>query len=101
MQLPTYITDHAQGATLSLKVQPRASKNEIGEPLGKELRVKVCAPPVDAAANEAVEELLAEQLNCPRRDVELVHGSTSRHKITRIRGLSPVEVLHRLRLVST
>lgn len=66
-QLPAFITPHAEGVLLAIKLQPRASKNEIGEPLGPELRVKVTAPPVDAAANEALLRLLADTLDCPRR----------------------------------
>ena len=51
-----------------------------GEPLGDELKIKVTAPPVDAAANQALIELLAEKLDCPRGRVELIRGQTSRHK---------------------
>ena len=69
-------------------MQPRASKNEIGEPLGDELRIKVTAPPVDAAANQALIELLAATLDCSRGQVELVRGQTSRHKIIKLHRLS-------------
>ena len=64
---PAFIREQSGSVLLSVKVQPRASKNEIGEPLGSELRVKVTAPPVDAAANEALVRLLADRLDCPRR----------------------------------
>jgi uncharacterized protein YggU (UPF0235/DUF167 family) len=39
------------GTPLLVKLEPRISKNEIGEPLGDELKIKVTTPPVDAAAN--------------------------------------------------
>ena len=55
------------GTLLSVKLQPRASRNEIGEPLGDELKIKVTAPPVDSAANQALIEFLAETLKCPAR----------------------------------
>jgi uncharacterized protein len=51
MSLPTYLRVQADGVLLSVKLQPRASADEIGEALGTELRIKVTAPPVDAAAN--------------------------------------------------
>jgi len=70
-----------------VKLQPRASKNEIIGPMGSELRIKVTAPPVDAAANEALLRLLAETLDCPRGKVELVRGHTSRHKVIKLHGL--------------
>jgi len=81
---------------LSVKVQPRASLNEIGQPLGNELRVKVTAPPVDSAANEALLHLLAERFDCPRSRVELVRGHTSRHKVIRLHGLELATVVARL-----
>jgi len=96
MDLPPFLKPAADGVLISLKVQPRASRNEIGDVLGSELRVKVSAPPVDSAANEAVVRLIAETLNVPRNRVELVRGQTSRHKAVRISGLSPTAVATRL-----
>ena len=95
--LPAYLRVHPDGLWLAVKVQPRASVNEIGEPLGNELRVRVTAPPVDSAANEAVLRPLAERLDCARNQVELVRGHTSRHKVVKLRGLSTGIVLARLR----
>jgi hypothetical protein len=98
MSLPTYLRAQGDGVLLSIKLQPRASANEIGEPLGDELRIKVTAPPVDSAANEALIELLAETLDCARGRVELVRGQTSRHKVVAIRGMTAEEVLKKLRV---
>ncbi len=94
---PAYLSAHNDGVLLSVKLQPRASRNEIGEPLGNELRIKVTAPPVDAAANEALIRLLAETLDCPRNKVELVRGHTSRHKVIKLHGLGVAEVLNKLK----
>lgn len=81
---------------LSIKVQPRASRNEIGGLHGNELKIAVTAPPVDSAANEAVVELLAETLGLPRRAVTLVRGETSRHKVLRLDGISVAEAAAKL-----
>jgi len=94
--LPGFLTVQSDGVSLALKLQPRASANEIGEPLGNELRVKVTAPPVDAAANEALVRLLAETLDCPRGKVNLIRGHTSRHKLVKIHGVSVEDVLRKL-----
>jgi len=67
--VPSFAKVQADGVLLSVKVQPRASKNEFGPPLGNELRIKVTAPPVDAAANEALIELLAETLRCGKNRI--------------------------------
>jgi uncharacterized protein len=93
MELPGFLRAQAGGALLSVKLQPRASKNEIGRPLGDELKIKVTAPPVDAAANQALIGLLAEKLDCSRGRVELIRGQTSRHKTLKLHGFTPEEVL--------
>jgi len=92
MSIPTYLREQAGGVLLSVKLQPRASKNEIGEPLGDELRIKVTAPPVDAAANQALIHLLADVLDCARGRIELIRGQTSRHKLIRLTGFTVAEV---------
>jgi uncharacterized protein len=96
MTLPPFLRIQPDGVLLSVKLQPRASSNEIGEALGTELRVKVTAPPVEAAANEALVRLLADQLDCARNRVELVRGHTSRHKVIKLYGLAAEEILSRL-----
>ncbi len=79
-----------QGGTLflSVKAQPRASRNAVAEIIGNELKVKITAPPVDSAANEALVEFLAETLGCPRGAVQLVRGGTSRHKVFALHGVT-------------
>ena len=96
MGIPGFLKAASGGVSLSVKVQPRASKNEIGEPAGDELKIKVTAPPVDSAANEAVLRLVAETLDCPRGAVQLVRGNTSRHKQLIVQGLSVETVMERL-----
>ena len=93
MTMPGFLRVQADGVLLSVKLQPRASANEIGDALGNELRIKVTAPPVDAAANEALIKLLAQQLNCPRNRVDLVRGHTSRHKTVKLYGLTAEDVV--------
>jgi uncharacterized protein (TIGR00251 family) len=96
MTLPPYLKVLPDGVLLSVKVQPRASKNEIAGALGEELRIKVTAPPVDAAANEALIRLLADRLDCPRNRVELVRGQTSRHKTFKLHGMEAAAVAGKL-----
>jgi len=96
MTIPGFLRVQSDGLLLSVKLQPRASVNEIGEPLGNELRIRVTAPPVDAAANAALIRLLAETLDCSRSQLELVRGHTSRHKVVRLHGISAETVLAKL-----
>jgi uncharacterized protein (TIGR00251 family) len=91
-----FLRVQAGGVLLSVKLQPRASANEICAPLGGELKIKVTAPPVDAAANEALLALLAGWLGCARGRVELVRGHKSRHKVVKLHGFAPEEALQKL-----
>jgi hypothetical protein len=95
---PAFLRAQADGTLLSVKVQPRASKNEIVPRggMGGELKIKVTAPPVDAAANEALVKFLAEKLDCARSRVQLLRGHKSRHKAIRLHGFTPEEVLKNL-----
>ena len=97
---PTFLRETPGAVLLSVKLQPRASKNEIGERLGDELKIKVTAPPVDAAANEALVRLLTEKLDCPRGRIELIRGHKSRHKVLKLHGLSPAGALEKLTAVA-
>ena len=90
--MPPFLRAHPNGVCLSVKAQPRASTNEIGEPAGAELKIRVTALPVASAANAALVELLAETLDCPRGAVQLIAGHASRHKKVLIRGMSPERI---------
>jgi uncharacterized protein (TIGR00251 family) len=96
MTTQAYLRAQPDGVLLSVKLQPRASANEIGEPLGNELRIKATAPPVDAAANDALVRLLAERLDCARNQVQLIRGHRSGHKVVKLYGFSVEDVLGRL-----
>jgi uncharacterized protein (TIGR00251 family) len=96
MPSATFLQETPNGTLLSVKLQPRASKNEICAPLGNELKIKITAPPVESAANEALVKFLAEKLGCTRNRVELLHGHTSRHKSLMLYNLQPDDILKKL-----
>ena len=96
MAIPAFLKSHPDGVYLAIRLQPRASHNAIGERIGEELKIKVTAPPVDAAANEALLRLLAGTLDCPRGAVQLVRGATSRHKVVFVRGVNSAHVAEKL-----
>ena len=77
---------------VNVHVQPRASRSEIVGVHGAALKVRLQAPPVEGAANEALVALLAEQLKVPRRAVRVVGGATSRSKTVEIEGTTADEV---------
>ncbi|MEQ8200826.1 MAG: DUF167 domain-containing protein [Syntrophomonadaceae bacterium] len=90
------LSESGAGVRLEVKVQPRSSSNQIvGEQNGA-LKIKLTAPPVDGEANSALIDFLSARLKIPRKDISLVKGDTSRHKIIEIAGLDPDQLLARL-----
>ncbi len=82
----------ARGVRFDVRVQPRASRSEIvGEQEGA-LRVRLAAPPVDGAANDALIELLADLLDVPKCDIRIVAGATAKRKVIEAEGVTPEQV---------
>jgi len=80
-------------ARLTVRVQPRASRNEvIGFDTDGALKVRVTAPPVDGEANRAVIELMAKTLGVAKSRVRIVRGESSRVKVVEVDGLNGAEV---------
>jgi len=95
--IPTFLKQTGAGVQLAIKLQPRASRQQIAGPQGDELKISVTAPPVDAAANRALVDFVAEICDIPRSTVDLIRGQTSRHKTLLLKGLTADAVLERLR----
>jgi uncharacterized protein (TIGR00251 family) len=83
-----------RGASIRVQVhvQPRASRSEVVGTHGAALKVRLLAPPVDGAANDALVALLAERLGVPRRAVRIVAGMSSRAKTVEIDGTTEAAV---------
>ena len=84
-----------EAVRISVRLQPRASKNETAGLHGASLRVRVTAPPVDGLANEALIEFLSGALKISRRNVCIVSGNSSRTKVIEISG-ADLESIQRL-----
>ena len=81
---------------LSVRLTPRASREEIAGFEGETLRVRVTAPPVEGRANRALVRLLAKRLGLPLGAVRVVTGQTSRSKVVAIDGLDAAELRRRI-----
>jgi uncharacterized protein (TIGR00251 family) len=76
-----------------VRVQPRASKDEIAGEMGGALKVRLCAPAVEDRANEALVEFLARLLKTPKAAVRILSGERSRMKRLEIRGVTRQQIL--------
>ena len=90
------ISPTTTGVLLRLRVQPRASREEVAGVTADTIRLRLMAPPVDGAANEALIRFLAASLNVPRSAVELVSGRTGRTKLVAVTGVSVEDAAERL-----
>lgn len=69
---------------IRVKVVPRASKNEVCGMHGDYLKIRLTAPPVDGAANEALREILADHFHVKVSAIHILSGETSRIKLVGI-----------------
>ena len=73
--------ENKNNLTLNIYVVPRSSKSEIVGIYNDSLKIKLKSPPVDNAANEELIRFLAEKLNIPKRNIEIIKGHTQKKKI--------------------
>jgi len=90
------ISDTPTGVRIDLRVIPRSPRTEIDGVRDGRLLLRVTAPPVDDAANDAVVETLARVLDVPKRSIRIVNGATSRNKTVEVAGMNGAAVLARL-----
>lgn len=88
----TFVRATADGVTLDVLVQPRASRARLGPIHGDRVKLAVTAPPVDGEANAAVIELVAKALGVARGAVAVTAGHSSRRKTVTIRGVDAARV---------
>ena len=78
---------------LPVRVQPRASKDEIAGEMNGALRVRLQAPAVENRANEALVDFLAQLLKTPKSAVRILSGERSRTKRIEIRGVTKQQIM--------
>jgi len=95
--MPLTVRTRDNSVRFAVRVQPRASRSEIAGVHGDALKIRLSAPPVDGAANDALVELMAGSLGVAKRAVRIVSGEQSRSKVVEVEGVTAAAVL---RLVS-
>lgn len=80
------VTPIEGGVRLAVRLQPRASRNQVLGVHGDRLKLQLTAPPVEGAANAACQAFLAECFKVSKSAVRLVSGEKSREKLFEIAG---------------
>ena len=77
---------------IAVYVQPNAKRTEIAGRHGSDLKIRVAAPPIDQAANEALLAFVAQRLGVRQRHVRVISGATSRRKVLEIEGITAEQI---------
>jgi uncharacterized protein len=83
-------------AEIRVRVQPRASRDEVVGERDGAIIVRVTAPPVSGEANEAVRRLIAKRIGVAKGRVKLVRGGKGRDKVIAVEGITAAELRRRL-----
>ncbi len=81
---------------VSIRLQPRARRDEVVGERGGAIVIRVIAPPVDGKANAALCAFVARAAGVSPSQVSVVRGQTSRDKVVRVAGVSALTVRERL-----
>jgi uncharacterized protein (TIGR00251 family) len=81
---------------LDVRVIPRAPRTRVDGTRAGAILIRLAAPPVDGAANDALVAFLSDALALPRRDIAIVSGHTSQDKRLHIEGLDEATTRARL-----
>jgi uncharacterized protein (TIGR00251 family) len=79
----------------AVRLTPRSAVERVEDVVDGVLKVRVTAPAVEGAANNALVRILADELGIARRDVRIVAGATSRQKLVVIDGMDPDAIVAR------
>ena len=87
-----FLRESKKGLTFDIRVIPHASRMELVGVQDGVLKIKVTAPPVEGAANEACIKLLAKELGLKKSQMEISSGAKSRKKTVMIKDISKAEL---------
>ena len=88
--------DSQPSSVLQIRVIPRSPRTYVDGRRGDAILVRLNAPPVDGAANDALIAFLSEVLDVPRRSIAIVSGLTSRDKRVKVTGIDEQSARARL-----
>ncbi|EAR21365.1 DUF167 domain-containing protein [Nitrococcus mobilis] len=78
---------------LTVRVQPRAARDELKIDADGRLRLRITAPPVEGKANEHLRHFLGHALGVARSQVSVATGATSRNKRIVVQNADPAKAL--------
>jgi uncharacterized protein len=86
------LKDSKKGLAFDIQVTPHASRAEIVCIQDGAFKLKVTAPPVEGAANDACIKLLADELGLKKSQMEISSGAKSRRKTVTVKNIDKKEL---------
>ncbi len=90
------IRETKNGLSFDIHVNPHASRADISGISEGVLKLKVTAPPVDGAANEACIGLLSKKLNLRKSQIKISTGARGRKKTILVSEISKADLEQRV-----
>lgn len=92
------VREEKDGVVFWIEVKPRSRKNEIVDVREGALRLRITAPPLEGAANEACRKLLSKILGISKTSITIKKGETAHKKLIHCRNLTTQDILARIPL---
>jgi uncharacterized protein (TIGR00251 family) len=77
----------SEAAEIRVRLRPRGRGDELLGMRDGVVQARVCAPPVDGKANEALCRMIAKSAGVAPSKVSVVRGKKSRDKVVRVESL--------------
>lgn len=84
--------ESADSLFINVRVEPRSSRPGIAGPYGDALKVRLSSPPAEGKANRELIDLLAGELNIPRKNISIVSGQSSKNKLVKLSGAQEIRL---------
>ncbi len=87
-----FISSTPKGLFIILKIQPRASRNQVDGVQNGALKVRLTAPPIEGEANRALLDFLSDILRLRKSALSIEAGLKSREKRVKVEGIKLEEL---------
>lgn len=96
LAIPPWLQVRGEDLRLEVIVSPRSARTRIMGVHDDRLKIQLAAPPAEGRANQALVRFLAEILEIPKAQIEIVGGATNKRKTVRLSKVSAQQVVLRL-----
>lgn len=93
---PEWLRVRENGVEIRVRLAPRSSREQIDGTYGDRLKIRLTAPPVGGAANQALLRFLSKRLRIRPSAIRIVQGAKERSKIVFVEAADPATLAARV-----